>query len=125
MGSSLRKEMMKLIIIVTLLISMGCSAQDKNITPELILGIKNKDKNTMTYITGLGDGISWANGFSKKQQPVYCPPSHLAMNVENHAQIILREYDANSDAYQKIGGNSFNILGLILIRGLENTFPCK
>ncbi len=39
--------------------------------------------------------------------------------------IILREYDANSDAYQKIGGNSFNILGLILIRGLENTFPCK
>ena len=75
------------------------------------------DKLTLLKVEQLGVGISWANTAFKNKK-IYCAPDNLALVDKNYKRIL--------DDELKRGNYSDDIyIGLILLMGLENTFPCN
>lgn len=75
------------------------------------------------YIAGLGKGYYWANSQlkHKKQARLFCQPERLFLNADNYISILNKEikytdYDYTTDD---------TIIEVILLRGLEKTFPCS
>jgi len=76
---------------------------------------------TRAFINGLGVGIGWANTDSKVK--LFCQPGKLALEVQNFIDIINSEIEtASTFMPQESLDKSF--IGLVLLRGLEDTFPC-
>jgi hypothetical protein len=50
--------------------------------------------------------------------PLYCPPRRLAINTEQHIDILRRYVEQNPD----IGRDP---IGLAMLLALQHTFPCK
>ena len=76
------------------------------------------------YITGVGQGILWANAAvtKKTKAPLYCPPESLPLNGQNYMQLI--------DQYlqflrSKPGFDESAPVELVLMRALQDNFPCK
>jgi hypothetical protein len=77
----------------------------------------SNDKLTLLKVEQMGVGISWANTTFENQK-IYCAPSKLALYDKNYKRIL--------DDELKRGNYSDDIyIGLILLVGLENTFPCN
>ena len=72
------------------------------------------------YIAGVGIGYSWANTYSEniKQNPLYCQNSKLALNNRNYFDIMHQE--CMRGTY-----NDDTPIELILLFGLQKTFPCN
>jgi len=71
------------------------------------------------YIAGVGKGIFWAQIIvnQKYGTKLYCVPSNLALNGDNYIQILndeISKYNYGDDAP----------IELILVFGLQHTFPC-
>lgn len=71
----------------------------------------------MLIVEQMGVGIAWANT-SFNTQKIYCAPSSLALEDKNFKRILddeLKREKYADDAY----------IGLVLLNGLQKTFPCK
>jgi hypothetical protein len=83
------------------------------------------DKNVVfvmrTFVNGLGAGIAWANTASEEK--LYCQPPQLALAVENYIDIINRQIAkfAKKETESKLEDE---YVGLMLMMGLTETFPC-
>lgn len=76
-----------------------------------------------TYLGGVGVGISWANTASgmRKGKPLYCAPSNLPLNQENYLEIAAREIEV-AKGTGKLDPDT--PVELLLLHGLQRTFPC-
>jgi hypothetical protein len=90
----------------------------------------SKDESVVSgiklYLLGLGDGLEWASVDTviKKGVPLYCPPEKLVLTLDNFIQMINSRIEANSQFLTEKQLNETQI-GLLLLEGLEETFPCK
>lgn len=75
------------------------------------------EKLTLLSVDQLGRGISWANTTFKNQK-IYCAPKNLALNDRNYKRIL-------DDEIKRGSYSDETYIGLILLIGIENTFPCK
>jgi len=69
-------------------------------------------------ISGLGEGMEWANVAAKED--IFCSPNKLPLDVANYIDIIDREIKAAGLTLKQD-----TPVGLILLNGLRHTFPCK
>ena len=70
------------------------------------------------YVTGLGDAFSWANTYLEQRSFLFCQPSKLALGTKNYMRIL------DDEIQRKIYKEEHSI-GLILLMGLKETFPCS
>jgi len=81
-------------------------------------------EGTKYYIRGLGEGMEWANTspmMAKKR--LFCSPPNLGLSEQNFIDILNKEIEVASARYsQKEFDELF--IGMLLIAGLEKTFPC-
>ena len=65
-------------------------------------------------------GIIELNGVleEKRQQPLFCLPEKLELTVEQAEDIMMRQAQKMTDPDQLP-------IGLLLVQGLQNTFPCQ
>ena len=74
---------------------------------------------TKMFVNGLGDGISTANTMTGNR--LFCPPDNLGLVLGNYTDILekqIAEIDKDDAKYEEIP------IGILLIRGLAETFPC-
>jgi hypothetical protein len=81
---------------------------------------------TKIYILGLGDGFLWANAkmLVDKKSPLYCQPDKLVLGMENYVEILNRQIKAEATKNTQAQLDEMS-LGLLLLQGLQDTFPCK
>ena len=76
------------------------------------------------YVKGLGGGMELAAVIAGQNgTPIFCRPPKLALGVENYMSIIEEEVKAKRDSGAAVDPNT--PIGVILISGFVNTFPCK
>jgi len=80
-----------------------------------------------SYVSGLGNGMVYANEFSqrnKQAQPLFCAPSKLTLTGDNFVNLL----DAQIKLSEERNGKepTMNVpIGLLLLEGLVDTFPCE
>lgn len=89
--------------------------------------MKGQDKEiTRIYLTGVGVGTRWVNAELKHsgKPPLYCVPDELVLETDNYSRILDDEIKRTEKrlGFQKT--QDFPI-GLLLLDGLKNTFPCN
>jgi hypothetical protein len=74
------------------------------------------------FIAGVAEGVSLSNMVLEKQgtKKIFCQPTNATMSADNILNILQKEIDENAKLFK-----SDTLLGLILIRGLVKTYPCK
>lgn len=79
------------------------------------------------YIGGLGEGIFWANAeLTKQHAPLFCEPEKLRLVADNYMDIIDGQITRLSQPHgATIAEIDSFATGLLLLKGLEETFPCK
>lgn len=79
---------------------------------------------TRQYVKGLGEGIEWVNTLLKgtSSRPLYCLPE-IALTDENFLQILDSAIAKMSKTYSSKAVEESPI-GLVLLTGLVETFPC-
>lgn len=84
------------------------------------IGEEETLKMVENYIVGVGKGFFWANAYlgATKQNPLYCQNSNLILNGNNYVEIMHREYTS-------IKYDDKTAMELILLLGLQKTFPCR
>ena len=78
------------------------------------------------YINGVGEGTSWMSiiqeSNNKEYKKLYCPPEDLVLDVNNYVDILEKRINKVKKLnYSNLG--NFPI-GMELINGLIDTFPC-
>ena len=109
--------MILVLIIIISFVSPACS----EVTFKDYETVKNT-KEFRLYLGGIGEGIAWSNMVLdlRQSKKIFCQPSKSSINVENLLDILKKEIDENGKTFK---GDT--PLGLILIRGLVSTYPCK
>ena len=85
---------------------------------------KAKDEQTQTllkvYLAGALSGISWVNSelIHIGKAPLFCDPPKLTITNEQAEDIMMRESE-------KISNPDDFPVPLLLMKGLEDTFPCN
>ncbi|WP_257834917.1 hypothetical protein [Burkholderia glumae] len=71
------------------------------------------------YVGGLGQGMFWANIALEAQgeKKLFCPPRKLALSFDNYSSVLDREV-------AKPATRDTDDIGLLLLQGLVDTFPC-
>lgn len=76
------------------------------------------------YMTGVGQGLVWANEGVANEHKVrlFCPPPAMTLMPENFIRIT----EENISFYRETlkGFNDQMQVELVMLRGLQNTFPC-
>jgi hypothetical protein len=72
------------------------------------------------YLDGVREGIVELNVVleEKRQQPLFCLPERLELTIEQAEDIMMRQAQKMTDPDQLP-------IGLLLVQGLQNTFPCQ
>jgi hypothetical protein len=72
------------------------------------------------YLDGVRERIAELNVVleEKRQQPLFCLPKKLELTVEQAEDIMMRQAQKMTDPDQLP-------IGLLLVQGLQNTFPCQ
>jgi len=78
-----------------------------------------------SYILGVGVGIEWANTelSIQGQSPLYCAPGKLAITTENFLQILQDYIEKKTEIIKSLGPDL--PIGLLLLKALQDAFPCK
>lgn len=117
--------MRTIIVLLTLFILLGFMNRpaSSGITVKEFEQVKDEEI-CKSYIHGVGVGYTIANVESKrsKQKPLYCPPPKLAVTQDNHLRILA---DTIKEERQKGEDIEDKPVELILLRGLQKTFPCE
>ena len=76
------------------------------------------------YLSGVATGMDWASATlaTEGRTELFCPPSRLALNVDNHLRILNDQVCVLRQSNSSVG--SFHVEPLLL-RGLRATFPCR
>jgi len=77
------------------------------------------------YISGLGNGIEWAMApyaHEKKTSPLFCPPEKMPLNLSNYIDLIESAIKADHGGTPDVEDS---YIGMWLVLGLTETFPCK
>jgi hypothetical protein len=84
--------------------------------------VKNNDE-FIIFVNGVGEGLAVANAKlrSNNQNMLYCAPTKLVLKSANYMDILNREIKRNYHKYKATNAH----IELILLYGLENTFPCQ
>lgn len=81
----------------------------------------------MTYVSGVGNGVSWANTTlaAEKRESLYCPPLMVALNASNYAEIARHEYNSDKKRYEKLVEFPANAIAYAVLNGLMKQLPCN
>lgn len=111
---------MKKLVLFLIAISIAIPLQAGDVSMKVYLKTK-ETAQLKTYIDGLASGYMWANGTltNRKQPLLYCQPGNLSLGIKNYIDIIDREFQDNKKGYS-LDDN----VELILLIGLQKTFPC-
>lgn len=73
-----------------------------------------------TAVNEVGDAYGWVNVelIAGGQRELFCPPYNLALEASNYISIL--ETELKTGRYK-----SEDSINLVLLHGLERTFPCK
>jgi hypothetical protein len=71
------------------------------------------------YLRGLKDGVEWylSSRSTTKGEPLYCPPPSLGITSEQYRRIL-------ADQVSREPQDGTRPAGLVLLKGLRQTFPC-
>ena len=108
-------------VIALILFALNSSANAMTVIFKDYKAAANKDEKAFyyLYLDGVREGIVELNVVLKKnrQQPLFCLPEKLELNVEQAEDIMMRQAEKIADPDQLP-------IGLLLVEGLQNTFPC-
>jgi hypothetical protein len=109
------------VIFVLIIIVSGVSPAYSDVRFKDYEKLKNTQEFKL-FISGVAEGVGLSNMILDTQgnKKIYCQPSNVTMSADNLLGILQREIDENAKLF-----NSDTLLGLILIRGLVKTYPCK
>ena len=114
--------MLRRMQITLMLVSLTSSADAMTVIFKDYKAAANKDEKAFyyLYLDSVREGIVELNVIPKKnrQQPLFCLPEKLELNVEQAEDIIMRQAQKMTDPDQLP-------IGLLLVQGLQNTFPCQ
>lgn len=81
---------------------------------------------TKMYIRGLGEGMSWADSRQERDSHkfMFCPPDKLDLTVEIYLNILNRQIEQRLKMQSKEDVDKL-LVGVVLLTGLQDTFPCK
>jgi hypothetical protein len=84
------------------------------------------ESNWKLYILGLGEGFKWANAMLEvhTEAPLFCPPSKLVLGMENYVDILDRKIKDRATKSTQAELDDMP-LGLLLLQGIREAFPCK
>lgn len=114
-------------IIISLIMILSSTANAMTVS-DYRSNLKNSPEFVYSYINGVGNGYSWMSIMYKANgtlpNPTFCQPGNLALNEDNYIRIINDEIveRAKQSTPDKING--FHV-ELMLLAGLERTFPCQ
>lgn len=77
------------------------------------------------FLFGVGEGYSWTNALlrvQRHQEPFFCVPRELALNEKNY-MAILDGYISKHDVKDELSEDA--PLAFILLKALQEVFPCK
>lgn len=105
---------------VVLLITWAVGAIADGLTVEQYQKVRD-DPRIRSYISGIGEGILYANESLEldKTTRLYCPPSNLALNVDNEYQMIDATLKSNPTLPKTTS------IAAIIVEAMRKTFPCK
>lgn len=109
-----------LIIFGSFLVSLG----NADVNLKTYESLKDTQEFKM-YISAVGEGFSWANTelTGNGRSPLYCQPPKLGLTFENYLRILKDYIEKNKELVKRLGDN-FPV-EVLLLRGLQETFPCK
>jgi hypothetical protein len=112
---------MRRMVIALMLFGLSSSANAMTVIFKDYKAAANKDEKAFyyLYLDGVREGIVELNVVLKKnrQQPLFCLPEKLELNVEQAEDIIMRQAQKMTDPDQLP-------IGRLLVEGLKDTFPC-
>ncbi len=81
------------------------------------------DDKLRQMIFAAGEAYAWANSelAEREDSPFYCQPKKLGITRDQYADILVR-YVSENPTFRS---NDFRVWHLLLLKGLEVTFPCK
>jgi len=108
-------------VIALILFGLTSSANAMTVTFKDYKKAANSDEKAfyLLYLDGVREGIIELNVVleEKRQQPLFCLPERLALTVGQAEDIVMRQAEKITDPDQLP-------IGLLLVEGLQNTFPC-
>lgn len=126
--------MRKLVAILALMLVTASWSEGMSLKDYLIMRNSGDiaSKNFITnYVGGIGQGLSWANATveQKYNSKLFCQPEELLLYPNNHVSILDKAIEKYKDMdFVKNIINRYqdtDILGMLLLLGLEETFPCE
>jgi len=113
--------MLRRMVIALMLFGLSSSANAMTVIFKDYKAAANKDEKAFyyLYLDGVREGIVELNVVLKKnrQQPLFCLPEKLELNVEQAEDIMMRQAQKMTDSDQLP-------IGRLLVEGLKDTFPC-
>ncbi|HXM81761.1 MAG TPA: hypothetical protein VN929_07515 [Burkholderiales bacterium] len=82
----------------------------------------------IAFINAAGGAYSWVNTeleTKEKGHRLFCPPPGTLLTSRDYAQIAVIEYKKGKNEYAQRTEYPLEVLSLALLRGLQDTFPCK
>jgi hypothetical protein len=78
------------------------------------------DRLAKPYLTGVGEGLLWANAQLKAQKntPFFCDPDDVSLTTADYLLMV------NSETKQAYVKPDYPV-ELLLLKGLQARFPCK
>jgi hypothetical protein len=109
-----------------LLLVMISGVRAEMTVKEYRTGIASEKSSVVTltklYVQATGEGITWANVASRSAgAPIFCQPQQLAIVSELYLDILDCQITSLSEQKNVEG----EMVGLLLLKGLKETFPCK
>ena len=87
---------------------------------------KNKAVNDFidADIMGIGTGILWSNVSirANKGKPMYCSPPNMSLTNQNYINFLDQEIEYEKNKGTLSGDEE---IGMLIIRHMRKTFPCK
>jgi hypothetical protein len=82
--------------------------------------IKANDPSVSAFTAGMGHGYDWANTYLRLagQRPLYCEPQTITLTVEQRVDIMTR-------FLERFPADRSKPMGAVLLKSLQEAFPCK
>ena len=119
------KHIIVCIVVAVIGFSFAPHCYGESVTVDFYQSQINSKKQTevllmKNYVRGVLDGTAWANAdlVMSNKKPLYCQPENFALSTSNAIQIIDQKIKSTSPKKDLP-------IGMLLLLGLEETFPCK
>jgi len=110
-------------VLLAFLFTSLCISQSFGLTVEEYATLKNDSE---VYIKGVGDGLHLASVFLEMngRPPLFCLPDRSVLTAQDLVSIFKRELE-ESNRKRGIKQTKTLPVPLLLLLGLQSTFPCK